>query len=107
MKIIERVVSVVSWAPNRGHVIPFLIAIAVDDHLTIGFSLALRRTPSWVIFRPRAALELGPFIPQQQTCGDRIGLSVPCQNPTSWLMHCLWFSFRGHLLASAKANLLL
>src|ERR1700676_1232998 len=41
MKIIERVVSVVSWAPNRGHVIPFLIAIAVDDHLTIGFSLAL------------------------------------------------------------------
>src|ERR1700675_1459791 len=37
------------------------------------------RCLSWVIFRPRAALELGPFIPQQQTCGDRIGLSVPCQ----------------------------
>jgi len=32
--------------------------------------------------RPRAALELGPFIPQQQTCGDRIGLSVPCQTRT-------------------------
>src|SRR5450631_3344708 len=31
----------VRWAPRGGHVIPFLIAVAVDDHLAIRFPLAL------------------------------------------------------------------
>jgi hypothetical protein len=44
-----------------------------------------------VIFRPRAALELGPFIPLQQTCGDHIGLSVPCQ-------HRKWSTLLEHLV---------
>jgi hypothetical protein len=34
--------------------------------------------PKWVIFRLRAASQPGPFIPQQQTCGDCIGMSVLC-----------------------------
>src|SRR5450631_1586541 len=38
---IERVVSGVRWAPKRGHVIPFLIAVAFNDHLAIRFPLAL------------------------------------------------------------------
>src|SRR5512133_2142041 len=28
-------------APNRGHVIPFLVAVALDDHLAIRFPVAL------------------------------------------------------------------
>jgi hypothetical protein len=33
-----------------------------------------------VIFRPRTASELGQFIPQQRTSGDRNGMSVSCQS---------------------------
>jgi hypothetical protein len=39
--------------------------------------------PLWVIFRPRTASELGLFIPQQRTSGDRNGMSVSCQNRKS------------------------
>lgn len=30
-------------------------------------------------FRPRAASEVGPFVPQQRTCGDSTAMSVSCQ----------------------------
>jgi hypothetical protein len=39
--IIERVVSGSGVALNGGHVIPFLVAVAVDDHLAIRFPVAL------------------------------------------------------------------
>lgn len=38
--------------------------------------------PLRVIFRPRAASELGPFVPQQRTCRDGTGMSVSCQIQT-------------------------
>jgi hypothetical protein len=41
MGIIERVVSGSGVALNEGHVIPLLIAVAVDDHLAIRFPVAL------------------------------------------------------------------
>ena len=31
---------------------------------------------------PPVASELGPFTPQQRTCGDYIGMSVLCQQQT-------------------------
>src|ERR1700731_1418475 len=50
---------------------------------------------------------LGGKFPGPTRQSRRFDAPPPTQNPTFWLMHCLWFSFRGHLLASAKANLLL
>jgi hypothetical protein len=36
-------------------------------------------SPKGVIFRPRGACELGPLLPQQQTCDDCFGMSVLCR----------------------------
>src|SRR3954452_2524207 len=41
MGIIERVVSAVRWGSEQSHVIPFLVAVALDDHLAIRFPVAL------------------------------------------------------------------
>jgi hypothetical protein len=41
-----------------------------------------RRRLFWVKLGPRAASELGPFIPQQQTCSDCGGMSVSCHERT-------------------------
>jgi hypothetical protein len=52
----------------------YLDRVASDDHKA--------GCPFRVIFRPRTASELGLFIPQQQTSGDRNSMSVSCQHAT-------------------------
>ena len=55
--------------------------IAVRDQILRGCSRSLNARFG-VIFRLRAAFQPGPLIPQQRTCGDRIGTSVSCQQLT-------------------------
>src|ERR1700676_5232050 len=58
-------------------------------------------------YQVRICERLGVKFPGPTRQSRRFDAPPATQNPTFWLMHCLWFSFRGHLLASAKANLLL
>ena len=56
---------------------------------------------AWVIFRPQAFSKPGPFVLQQRTCRDCIGMSVSCQQATSARnergrqLRRPYFSFRG------------
>src|ERR1700730_10084942 len=61
-----------------------LSRVAVGEYLKNRDRLALQgpksRCPGWIVFRPRAASELGSFVPQQQqTCRDCIGKSGSCR----------------------------
>src|SRR4029077_8092171 len=38
---------------------------------------------SWVNFGSRTTSGTGPFLPQQRTCGDCVGMSVSCQTRKS------------------------
>jgi hypothetical protein len=51
-------------------------------------------------YRPRAAFELGLFVPQQRTCGHSIGKSELCQQETHAL-HKMTFLF-DHLVGERK-----
>jgi quercetin dioxygenase-like cupin family protein len=60
--------------------------------------------PRWVTFRPRTASELGLFIPQQRTSGDRIGMSISC--PLSVIApHGKSDQYSNHFVSSASAQL--
>jgi hypothetical protein len=70
---------------------PFLAAIRTEERdmvpavrplgsLSMARGCARIDSRLLVIFRPRTASELGQFIPQQRTSGDRNGMSVSCQS---------------------------
>src|ERR1700730_4298316 len=51
------------------------------------FTARARFHTAWVIFRLRAASQPGPLIPQEQTSGDWIGMSVSCHYRKSARLH--------------------